>query len=322
MSDEVQDLIMAMTPFSRRDQDAIEAAFREGYRQHKLAGGWRTIWTTAPADYDSFGTETIEEGGEWRGKQLRRVIVDPTHLDYQTSRYASGLHGYWDEDPRVEESRWQARHEQERVERAAQEAKRAAGLTWVRTATEAELEDEDALHERGLRYQDARDETRRRQEHAAETARAAEWARCCAIVSEGSTLLDRGESSRRDQFGVIPGRASHVYYNVRVVRGWPDDADHANVVGEGNDTAGSLCYVADWITSGRMEVVSQDDVPPRPVVQRIGHEHVKDIQRVDVQGRSVWVGRATFGEQLILDEKGHVVRAKKVLAAVKERTGW
>lgn len=327
MSDDVQDRIMAMTPFTRRDQAAIEAAFQEGYRQHKLASGWRTLWTTAPADYDGFGTETIEEGGEWRGKTLRRVIIDPVHFSYQTARYASGLHGDWDEDPRVVEANMQTRLERDRVERAARESKRLAGLEWLKTATEDELEDFDTFESRGVQHQDVRAEKKRRQEHAAETASAAEWARCIAIVSEGSTLLDRGEPARRGQYGVIPGRSSHVYYDVRIVRGWPDDADHANVVGEGKDVAGSLCYVADWIVSGRLEIVglqqpglSTDDVPPRPVVQRIGHEHVKDIRRVDVEGRSVWVGRATFGEQMVLDEKGRIVRAKKVLAAVREGT--
>jgi hypothetical protein len=317
MSDEAQDRIGDLT-LSRKDQNAIEAAFAEGSREFKFSGGWRTVWTTAPADYDSFGTETIEEGGaEWHGKKLRRVIVDPGQFDYQTSRYASGLHGNWDEDPRVEEARWQTKREQDRAERAAQEATRQAGLEWLTTATDAELEDENVVFERGLRYQDARAEQKRRSEHAADATRAAEWTRCSAIVPEGSILFDRGVASSRSQYGTIPGKPPHVYYDVRVVRGWPDDADHANVVGEGKDTAGSLCFVADWITSGQMQIVSADDVPPRAVVQRIGHDHIKDIRRVDVEGRSVWVGRPTFGDTVVLDAKGHLVRAKKILEAVR-----
>ena len=47
---------------------SVEAAHREGARERKLADGWVTLWTTAPADYDSFGTEEVERCGEWCGK--------------------------------------------------------------------------------------------------------------------------------------------------------------------------------------------------------------------------------------------------------------
>jgi hypothetical protein len=38
--------------------------------------GWVAFWTTAPEDYDWFGTGTAEQCGEWKGKQLRRVVAD------------------------------------------------------------------------------------------------------------------------------------------------------------------------------------------------------------------------------------------------------
>jgi hypothetical protein len=113
---------------------------------------------------------------------------------------------------------------------------------------------------------------------------------------------------------MIPGRAPRVYYAVKVQRGWPDDADHANVIGEGFDNAGSLLSVAEWIASGRLRIATEADaVPPRAVVERIGWDRLRDIRRVDVDGRAVWLGRALWGtETLVLDEKGHLVRSKKV----------
>ena len=38
---------------------------------------------------------------------------------------------------------------------------------------------------------------------------------------------------------------------------------------------------------------------------------------MEAAGRVVWVGRPTFGETMVLDEKGHLVRAKKVLEAIQ-----
>jgi hypothetical protein len=53
------------------------------------------------------------------------------------------------------------------------------------------------------------------------------------------------------------------------------------------------------------------------VLERIGHAHYASIRRVEAAGRVVWVGRPTYGETLVLDEKGHLVRAKKVLEAIQ-----
>jgi hypothetical protein len=53
---------------------------------------------------------------------------------------------------------------------------RAAGLEWIKTA---ELSDDDvaAWEDRGLTYQDVREERRRRDAEAAEKSRTDEWAR-------------------------------------------------------------------------------------------------------------------------------------------------
>ena len=113
----------------------------------------------------------------------------------------------------------------------------------------------------------------------------------------------------RGTYGIIPGRPAHVYYNVRIVKGWPDDADHANVMGEGNDNAGSLLVVAEWLSKGRMRIAAPGEVPPRAVVARIGHDRVKDIRRAEVGGKVVWVGSSTWGNTMVLDENGHLVRS-------------
>ena len=117
-TDAVFDAVSALDAANvRLDTRKIEAAFREGRREHRLNGGWRSIWTTAPADYDQSGTETAEDCGGWHGRQLRRVITDPHHADYQCARYGSGGHRADYEDPRIEEARYQAQAAREKAER-------------------------------------------------------------------------------------------------------------------------------------------------------------------------------------------------------------
>ena len=48
--------------------------------------------TTAPANYDGFGTERITLHGETLPHGLQRVRIDCEHLDWQVTRYGSGLH--------------------------------------------------------------------------------------------------------------------------------------------------------------------------------------------------------------------------------------
>ena len=51
-----------------------------------------TIYTDAPPEYDGFGTATTAEAvGTINGKVLRRVSVRDEHLEWQVSRYQSGL---------------------------------------------------------------------------------------------------------------------------------------------------------------------------------------------------------------------------------------
>lgn len=330
-SDEVQALVDAGTVHGR-DIRAAQEAYREGVREHRIAGGWLIRWTTANEDYDTFGTETVEACGDYHGKPLRRVIMDPHHATYQADRYGSGLHPTWEEDPRVLDAAAKARADEHTRYLAERDAKRAAGLDWLKTATDAELEDFDVVEAHGVGYTDVRAERKRRVDAAEETKRAADWERCLAVIPEGCIIFDPGTEGFRGTYGWISGRPTHVYYNVRIVRGWPDTVENANVIGAAvnGGNAGSVEDVAGFLaqapgakdTGGfplrSMRIVDASEVPPRPVVERIGHEHVLKIRRVEAAGRVVWVGRPTFGEVLVLDEKGRLVRAQKVIKAIFE----
>lgn len=299
-----------------------EAAFEAGALEHRMAGGWVTRWTTAPADYDSFGT-TGEVVGEWHGKPLRSVLIHPHHVGYHECRYGSGLHGLWSEDPREEQARWR-REQDERARREAERATlRTTGLEWLVNAADDEIDaaiDDDNLNIRGLEHQDARAELANRANARADAARAAEWDRCAVIVPEGAILVDYGAPSTRGTYGTIPGRDPHVYYSVRITNDWRKIADDASVTAASGESAGSLAMVADWISSGRLRVVDASDVPPAPVTARIGHESYRDIQRIQIGERDVWVGRPRFASDLlVLDENGRMVRSKALKAEALAR---
>lgn len=309
------------------DLKPVEAAYADGRREHRIVGGWRIAWTTAPEDYDTFGTETIEACGEWKGRQLRKVMAHPHHANYQFDRYGSGAHGTFDEDPRETDRKIQERIAREKAEDEARAAKRAQGLAWLAALGDTELEEnsdpDQAL--RGISYQDVREEQQRRAKAKADAAQAAEWECCRALVPDGAILLDEGTeytpAVSKYQRG-FPGKPTHVHYRIRLTNDWAKDAEKADVTDEGGGHAGSLALVAHWIEIGRFRVVGETEVPPRPVVDRIGHERLKEIKRIEAEGRTVWVGEsASFGPRLVLDEKGRIVRARKVLAEALEKAG-
>ena len=322
-SDEVQAIVNSDSYAYELDSDKIESAYCEGRRDWRVASeGWRVAWTTAQADYDTGETEHVEDCGDYHGKKLRLVIIHPRNWVYQTSRYGSGLHPAWEKDPRAEDARVKAEQAERDARRAEYDAKRKAGLEWLATAPAPDVVDDDNFdlwESKGLTYQDIRAERTRRQENVAATARDAEWSRCAALVSEGATIVDDGSPGMRGKYGWIPGRPTHVWHKVYVVKGWQKDAgaDQAEVRSEKlGDSPGSLLLVADYLTSGRLRIAGPEEkVPPSAVLERIGHEHLKAIRRVDVGGRVVWVGRRTFGETMVLDENGRIVRAKKIVEA-------
>ena len=58
-------------------------------------------YTTAPEAYDGFGTKTIEIVGYYRNdptRPVRKISVNPDHLDWQSGRNGSGLHPTWTEE--------------------------------------------------------------------------------------------------------------------------------------------------------------------------------------------------------------------------------
>jgi hypothetical protein len=323
MSDETQDVIVAAPSFTRAEQDALERAYEEGRRERSATTG-RIVWTTAPKDYD-YGNDTteLEVVGEYFGKPLRKVSIEPEAYEHQTNRYASGLHGAFDKNPIEEERHYREKQAERDRERAEGEAKRQTGVSWLRTASQAELEDEDLTYEKGARYEDVRAEKRRRHEVAADEERTAGFSRLTSLIPEGGTVVDEGAyiPPPKGMSGMRPiHRHATVYYNVKLVHGWPDDVEHAKVeygVGRGKKTV-SAEHFAEMLEKGHIRAVREGDVPPQPVADRIGVERWRDIRRVNVGGKNVWVGRATFGsEDLVLDDKGKLVRARKVVDAAK-----
>jgi len=326
--DAVFELVSALDEAGIRfDTRKFEAAHGEGRREFKLSGGWRSLWTTAPSDYDLFGTETVEDGGEWKGKRLRRVIVDPAHVDYQEGRYSSGLHGSWPEDPRVEEARWAEERARRKAEDEEREARRKAGLEWLASVDDSLVEgDEDAFDEElrahGLRWEDGRAEHRHRAAAKKDAERAVTWARCRAAFADGATLVDPGSPSTRGYFGVIPGREPRVWHRVAVRQSYQraDDAQLAEVYdGETTVLIGALVDVADQIAKGELRAAGEGEhLPPGAVVARLGIPFT-EIVRAEVGGVAVWVGCQRFGfDLLVLDDAGKLVRKK----AVREAAEW
>lgn len=59
-------------------------------------------YTTAPKDYDSWGTHTVAVAGTTdNGKTVRKVASPPNYVEWQRDRYSSGLH------MAVDETEWQ-----------------------------------------------------------------------------------------------------------------------------------------------------------------------------------------------------------------------
>lgn len=318
-----RDDVGALCESSDNNIEAALTAWEEGERERRIANGWVTLWTTAPADYDTFGTETVDSAGEWFGRELRKVIAHPHHADYQRDRYGSGLHGSWTEDPRVAQAEEKAKRERWAREDAERSEARTAALARLKAMTDADLialDDYDESH--GLGYQDIRDERREREKAVEEARMKAEWDRCAALVPEGCTILDNGTKGYRGVYGYVKGCDTHVYYRCKIVPHYlpskAGDPDEATVTGEGRMDGPSLLITANRVTEGRYEIVTPEEVPPQKVVDRIGHELVKKIKRYEVCGRVVWVGRKSFDPALVLDENGRIVRAKKVLNALAD----
>lgn len=306
------------------DTEAWETAYFAGViERRRVDEGWLERWTTAPASYDSFGSMTLETIAEpWHGRQLRRVLIHPHHVGYHEARYGSGLHGTWEENPRLEEQRWAEQRELEQAERDRRAVVRVAGLAWLGERADLEIEeladrDDDEIYKRELTQQDVRAERERRRSAELEARRVAELAECRALVREGNTLIDDGEPARRGKYGMIPGRNPHVYYSI-VERGCTGQtADYISIESSTGDRVGSLASVAARLRDGVLRVATAaDDLPPPAVLKRIGASQRSEIRRVTSEDRTIWVGRPRFAaDPIVLDADGHKVRRRKDLEA-------
>ena len=307
------------------DLDAIQAAHEEGFREYlSTGGGWATRWTTAERAYDYGWTRHITDVGDWHGKTLRRVIIDPDYHLGQEMRYRSGNHGCWAVDPRIEEAEYQARRAADKAEAAARDAKRREGQEWIAALSDEALKalSDDEADKRGLSWEDLREERRKRASDLADAERAAEWARCTALVPDGSVLVDDG-ATIPSRYGMGASRREPDIYYAQYVPSGVEDAERT-ILRDSRRVIGSLADVAAEVDEGRFRVVSVDDVPPEPVMKRAGYDRLDDVKRVDVEigkeTRRVWVVRERYSYKvLVLDERGHKVRKRAIIDAISDR---
>lgn len=332
--DDVEALVESADTF---DSASAQEAFERGRREWLAApgpigAGWVATFTTAPADFDWFGTETIEALGEWFGKPLRRVASDPHYAVCQRDRYSSGIYFVGDYDPRVREAEEKAKRERYRNEDAERARKRAIGLAWLCSLSDEQLEHvslDDGDDGKGAHREDVRTRRAERSQERHDAARSAAWAAAIAIVPSGATLIDHGTKGFRSKFDGrwIPGIPTHVYYGIGYGNCFGEDPEKATVESGRAECAGSLAEVAEYVKEGRFQVVDYASVPPRAVLERFGQSRLKEIECVEAPGAPggfVWVARlpGSFGELTALNARGHLVRGKKILEAASRGRRW
>lgn len=86
----VDNIIEAMCDGDEADDEAMV------YRAVEIIdeSDYEIVLTTAPKDYDGFGTIELSPrvGLDHCDRPLRRVAIRPEHWEWQTLRYGSGLH--------------------------------------------------------------------------------------------------------------------------------------------------------------------------------------------------------------------------------------
>jgi hypothetical protein len=137
----------------------------------------------------------------------------------------------------------------------------------------------------------------------------------CVIVEDG-----RRRGSIR---APVQRVASRVYYNVSVIE-VKQDATQSYVSCDtevrGRCELGTLQDVCEDIAAGRCRVAQVGDVPPKAVLDRIGHSQLSTVLRLEIDGRLVWVGRRMFEyDPMVLNERGHIVTVKRVRDEALER---
>lgn len=321
--DDVMDAAATLDEDGGLDSARIESAYREGRREHRAANGWVFAWTTAPEAYDQFGTETVETHA-WGEKTLRRVLAHPHHASYQFDRYGSGGHSAWDEDPRITEARIRETIARENAEREEARARRDNGLVWIRDAALDGDEDEldRMLHERGLTWNDARDERRRRADERRAQEQAETWARHRAMFADGDTIVDEGAWAQRTEHETIPARDANVWRNVKVEPHYAkkQDVELARVGDAEHRDLGSLEYVVRRFDRGEIRLAKPGEhLPTAAVLRRLPGSRIDELVRVDVGGRIAWAGRERFSfDLLVLDEQGRKVRKREIIEAAEK----
>lgn len=309
------------------DSDVWEQAWERGRQEYLRSKGWVTRWTTAPADYDTFGTRTVSshtlagESSEYSGfrsdttQVLREILVDFNHVQYQEGRNSSGLHPTWIEDPRIEALREIDRAKQRRIEEERRAELRVFGLAWLSFASDQEIEtvvQDDTVESRGITYSDVRVERKRRAEVVEIADRTTRWKACWALVPIGGILVDDGEVFAPSNYGTSSRRPSCVYYDIRLTDDWDQDPSKATVMA-GKLIVGCMEHVADWIKSGRLRVVQASEVPPEPVMKRLGLDRLSSTKSFTFEGETVWVGYQLWvRDPLILSAKGRLIRRKSL----------
>jgi len=141
-------------------------------------------------------------------------------------------------------------------------------------------------------------------------------------VARHEVLVDDGRPATRGRWGVIPGRPSRVYY-APTVDGYERDPERA-CVRSGQEVLGSLAMVTKRLAINDLRGACATDVPPEPVLKRVGHDRLAHVRRLEIAGRVVWAVRSSFlyaSDLMVLDERGHLVRARAVVAEARHAMG-
>lgn len=77
--------------------EACLSGYEDGRKAGLVARGVKR-YTTAPDAYDHSETFTTKIVGTFEGRKVRQVVIQPAQLEWQTSRYSSGLHPCWTDD--------------------------------------------------------------------------------------------------------------------------------------------------------------------------------------------------------------------------------
>lgn len=298
---------------------AIVAAHARGWRGHKIASGWVRQWTTAPAYYDQWSTiGTVV--GEYSGKPLREVTIDPRYLIAQCDRYYSGAVFLVSEvDPRIADAERAAKRDRWAREDAERAAKREAGIAWLRDQPDSALEDYDELEARCLTIDDRKAERRRRAEEREAATRAADWNALAPLIPIGGTLVYEGREGNR----FVQAQPAQVWRGLSLVVPHDPDVDKVEVRCVRDDgspgTVGTVRDVAYGITEGHFRAARDGEIlPTSKVLARAGGrwDRARGVQLPG--GDTYWLVRESpLQPEIVVDRAGRLVRKQAVADAVR-----